>query len=339
MTLALVTGATGHIGSNLVRELLARGYSVRALVRVRSDLSGIDGLDVRKVHGDVLDPASLDAAMLDVDVVFHCAAVYVNWAPNDDEILRPAIEGTDNVLRAAARHGVRRVVMTSSCNAVGFSTAADQPRDEASWNDELHLPYVQAKVGQEKRAWQLAEQLGIELVTVLPTGVLGPHDHRITPTMAYARDAMAGKGPVLPGTANVIDVRDVAIGHVLAAERGRPGERYLLAGDNVSAETLQSTLEAITGRRPSLLGAPRWLLLAVAAAAEFFAGLRGVEPPLTRAMIRTAHGRHLVFDNNKAREELGFRPRPVQAVLEATHDWLVAIGQLEASHNAERAAA
>jgi len=339
MTIALVTGATGHIGANLVRELLDRGYTVRALVRLSSSLAGLQGLEVRLCHGDILEPHTLDDAMDGVDVVFHCAAVYVNWAPDEAEILRPAIEGTENVLRAAARSRIKRVVMTSSCNAVGFGTDPERPLDEASWNTALHLPYVRAKVGQERRARELAEALDLDLVTVLPTGVLGPHDHRMTPTTAYFRDVLAGKAPLLPGVSNLIHVRDVAVGHALAAERGAAGGRYLLGGENLAAAALQERIEAVTGERPSILSAPRWLLMAAAGIAELIAGLRGVEPAISRAMVRTAHGRHSCFDTRLAGSELGFRPRPAEEVLEDTHAWLVSIGQLTAVYNADYAAA
>jgi len=328
MTRALVTGASGHIGANLVRELLDRGYQVDALVRITSNLAGLDGLDVRLHHGDILDPLSLDKAMEGVEVLFHAAAVYVNWAADEADILDPAIVGTENVLRAAARHGVRRVVVTSSCNAVGFSDSAESPLDESHWNTELHLPYVRAKVEGERRAWALAKELGLDMVTVLPTGVLGPHDYKITPTTAYLRDAMAGQGPILPGMQNTVHVRDVAIGHVLAAERGRAGERYLLGSESIPHTRMASAIATVSGKSPSILNAPRWLLMAAAAVIETIAGFRGVEPALTTAMIRTAHGRHIYFDITKAREELGFAPRSTEETLADTWNWLVRIGQL-----------
>ena len=328
MRTALVTGATGHLGANLVRELLERGWSVHAFVRVTSDLAGLRGQDVELHYGDLLDRPSLDRAMEGIDVVFHAGAVYKNWTPDDDDMLRPAIEGTENVLRAAAAANIRRVVYTSSANAVGFTSDPSRPLDESTWNTELYLPYVRAKVHAECRAWDLAEALDIELIAMLPTGILGPHDHRLTPTSKYARDVLAGEGPVLSGTTNLVHVRDVAIAHVLAAEKGRPGERYLVGGPNISDMHLADLVAQRTGKRPTILAAPRFLLMGLAWLLETVAGIRGTEPLLTTALIRTAHGRHVCFDTSKARNELGFEARGPEAVLDDTAAWLVRSGHL-----------
>lgn len=328
MSLALVTGASGHLGANLVRELLDRGWRVRAFVRVASPLDGLKGLEVELAHGDLLDGESIDRAMVGVDVCFHAGAVYRNWTADEASILRPALEGTENVLRAAASAGVKRVIHTSSCNAVGFTTDPARPLDERSWNSELHLPYVRAKVESERLAWKLADELGLALITMLPTTVLGPHDHRITPTTAYVRDLLAGKAPVLPGVANLVHVRDVARAHVLAAERGRPGARYLVGGPNLPDTALQAMIAQRTGRTPAILSAPRFVLMAVATAMEFVSSLTGREPQLTPAMVRTAFGRMPCFDTSLARQDLGFEARGPEEVLDDTLAWLVRTGQL-----------
>lgn len=328
MPTALVTGANGHLGANLVRELIAGGWKVVAFVRVSSDLTALEGLDLTLRYGDILDRDSLDRAMEGIDVLFHAAAVYRNWTADPKAMLRPAIEGTENVLRAAALAGVDRVIATSSCNAVGFTDDPSKPLDETTWNTELHLPYVEGKVRAERLAWELAEELGLELITMLPTGILGPHDHRITPTTAYLRDALAGKGPVLAGSSNMVHVADVARAHVLAAACGTPGERYLVGGPNVSDMHLADLIAQRTGRRPMILAAPRWLLMGIAAVVEGFASLTGAEPTLTRAMVRTAAGRHVCFDTSKATRELGFTARGPGEVIDATQAWLQRTGQL-----------
>lgn len=328
MSRALVTGASGHLGANLVRALLERGWTVRAFVRTSSPLAALQGVDVELCYGDLLDPASLGRAMEGVDTLFHAGAVYRNWTADPEDVLRPAVKGTENALRAAARAGVRRAVVTSSCNAVGFTEDPARPLDETHWNGELHLPYVRAKVESERLAWALASELGLDVITMLPTAVLGPHDHRLTPTMAYLRDVLSGRGPILPGTNNLVHVEDAARAHVLAAERGRPGQRYLVGGPNVRDVELQALVAERTGRRPSILSAPRFVLDGVATAMELGATLTGREPALTRAMVRTAFGRSAAFDTTRAREELGFVGRGPGEVLDDTVSWLVRTGRL-----------
>lgn len=328
MTRALVTGASGHLGANLVRELMEQGWDVVPLVRVTSRLAGLDGLDVRVRFGDVLDRASLDEAMRGCEVVFHAAAVHRLWARDADaEILTPALRGTRNVIEAAAAAGVRRVVHTSSCNTVGFSPDPTELYDEHHDADDPQLPYIQAKVQSEALALRLGRELELEVVVLNPTGILGPHDHRITPTTALVRDVLRG-GPILPGSQNLVHVRDVARAHVLAATRGEPGERYLIGGENVGHEALSRHVFELTGRRPRLLRGPRWLFLLAGWLMEAAARRRGGQPALTTALVRDAWGRSAVFDLRKAQEGLGFAGRGAREVLEDTLRWLDRSGEL-----------
>jgi dihydroflavonol-4-reductase len=330
MTRALVTGASGHLGANLVRELLEQGWDVVPLVRVTSRLAGLDGLDVRVRFGDVLDRASLDAAVQGCEVVFHAAAVHRVWAEDPErEIVVPAMEGTRNVLGAAAAAGVRRVIHTSSCNTVGFSANPDELLTEDHFMEDPHLPYILAKVRSERLALRLGRELGVDVVVLNPTGILGPHDHRITPTTAFLRDVLQG-GPVLPGSQNLVHVRDVARAHVLAVERGVPGERYLVGGANVTAEALIGHVFELTGRRPRVLRGPRWLFLLLGWAMERVARLRGGEPALSVDLVRDAWGRSAVFDTSRARAVLGFVGRGPREVLQDTLRWLEAVGELPA---------
>jgi dihydroflavonol-4-reductase len=323
MERALVTGASGHIGANLVRDLLANGWEVTALVRGSSDLRGLDGTSATIARGDVLDTESLALAVKDCSVVFHAAAPYVTWARDPEAIVKPAVEGTANMLRVAKAAGVRRVVVTSSCNAVGFTR--DEPLDERTWNARVASPYMRAKRDQERRALDLARELDVDVVTVLPTAVLGPLDFRKTPTTAPFLDALRGKGPV-PFGMNLIDVRDVARGHVLAAERGARGERYLLGGDNVDVKTLASLIEKHTGRRPAEGMPPAWVLRTVAAVSEAFAAVSGKTPPITRAVLDDVDGGAPLFDCGKAKRELGLVPRSAEDVVVATLEWATTMG-------------
>jgi len=318
MTRALVTGANGHIGSNLVRELIEHRYEVVAFVRDGADLRGLDKLPVTLVRGDVLDAAAVRRAAEGCTYIFHLAAPYVLWAPDDAAIVDPAVRGTENVLRAAKDAGVERVVLTGSCNAVGFSRG--EPLDETAWREHATSPYMRAKLEQERHARALADELGVDVVTVLPTAVLGPHDYRKTPTTGPFVDALRGKGPV-PFPMNVVDVRDVARGHRLAAERGTRGERYLLGGDNVDVPTLADMIEKATGKKPAQGLPPAWVLRTVAAVSEMVAKVSGKPPMITRAILDDANGGSPVFVIDKARRELGYEPRRAADVVEATTAW------------------
>lgn len=318
MKKALVTGANGHIGANLVRELLAHDYAVVGLVREGSDLRGLAGVNLELVRGDVLDAEAVGRAMAGVTHLFHLAAPYVVWARDGETIVGPAVRGTDTALRAAKAHGVERAVVTGSCNAVGFTCG--EPLDETSWRERAASPYMRAKREQELCARELAGALDLDVVTVLPTAVLGPLDFRMTPTTAPFVDVLRGRGPV-PFPMNLVDVRDVARGHRLAAERGGRGERYLLGGDNADTETIASLIEKHTAKRPKQGLPPGWVLRAVAAVAEATSAVTGKAPMLTRALLDDAGGGAPLFRIDKARAELGFEPRGAEDVIVATIEW------------------
>jgi dihydroflavonol-4-reductase len=322
-----VTGASGHIGTNIVHELVARGHRVSVSARSLDRLKGIEGLDVEKHKGDVLEEKSLRPAMDGADVLVHAAAVYKNWTKDPDEMPRTALEGTKNALRAAKDAGIKRVVYTSSCNAVGFSKDG-KPLDEKTWNESFHLPYVRAKVDSEKLAHELAKELGLELVAVLPTGVLGRYDYAITPSTKMFVEVLQRKGP-LGFPINPVDVRDVALGHVLAMEKGKAGERYLLGSDNVEPNELAKLIEEETGVTPKIGMPPAWVLGTIAAVSEGISSLTGKEPLLTRALVKElTSAKGLLFDCSKAKKDLGLEPRPPREVVRETARWCAFVGQV-----------
>jgi dihydroflavonol-4-reductase len=325
----LVTGANGHIGCNLVRDLLSRRYEVVPFVRPNADVTGLRGLGLTMEHGDVLDGDSVARAMEGCEIVFHAAAPYQLWAKDPEEIVAPAVLGTEHVLRAAKKRGVRRVVVTSSCNAVGFTKDWSKPLDETSWAEGVKSPYLRAKNGQERRARALAEELGLDVVTVLPTAVLGGLDYRKTPTTGPFVDALAHKGPV-PFPMNLVDVRDVARTHVLAAEKGKAGERYLAGGDNVDVATLAGLVEKHTGRRPAEGLPPGWVLRAVAFVAGVISAVSGKAPLVTGELLDDMGGGALLFDCTKARKELGLAPRGPEEVLVEALRWALFMGWMPA---------
>jgi dihydroflavonol-4-reductase len=325
-----VTGASGHIGANIVHELVARGHEVSVSARSLDRLKAIDGLGVEKHEGDVLDEKSLRPALDGADVLVHAAAIYKNWTKDPEEMPRTSLEGTKNALRAAKDAGVKRVVYTSSCNAVGFSKDG-KPLDETSWNDAYHLPYVRAKVESEKLAHEMAKELGLELVAVLPTAVVGRFDYAITPSTKNFVEVLKKKAP-LGFPINLVDVRDVALGHVLAMEKGKSGERYLLGSENLETEPLAKIIEEETGVKAKMGMPPGWVLGAVAAISEGISSLTGKEPMITRALVRElTSAKGLLFDCTKAKKELGLEPRAPREIVRETARWCAFVGQIDES--------
>jgi len=328
MSVVLVTGATGHIGSHVVRALLDAHHEVVAFHRAGSNTAGLQGLEVETRHGDLTDADAVAAAVEGCELVFHVGAVHRNWAPREADFTGPNIEGTRNVMRAARAAGVRRVVVTSSQATIGYTRDPEAPLDETHHNDELLLPYVRAKVEAERVALELGASEGPEVVVVNPTATCGPLDYRCTPTSAAMRDLFKG-GPVLFGV-NVVHVADVAAGYLLAAEKGRPGERYILGGEDVQRVDLADLVAKVTRGRPNHSLPPRALLAVVARVMPLMARLTGKDAALSPDALATMWGHHMLYDSSKARAELGHAPRPAEETLRDTLRWHAFMGWLPA---------
>lgn len=324
---ALVTGANGHIGCHVVRACRDAGIDAIAFTRPGCDARGLAGLDVPRREGDVLDAASVARACEGVEVVFHVASPHRNWAKDPDEIVRPAVEGTRNVLDAARAAGVRRVVVTSSGAAVGFTDNPAKPLDEGAFLPRAESPYTRAKIEAEALARQYAERGDIEVVITNPSGVIGPRDYKPTPATA-AFTAMLQGDPLFLHLC-VTDVRDVAAGHVLAAQKGGNGRRYLLTGDRVSPSELAALFARIGGVKAPVFRPPRFLLRFMAGRFEKKAAAEGGDAPITRAQIEDVYGRHLLYDATRARTELGATFRPAADVLRDTLRWLLFVDALK----------
>lgn len=327
MIRALVTGANGHLGANLVRELLAAGQQVRAMVRPGADLRGLEGTAAQLVRGDVLDPSSLTAAVDGCEIIHHLATPYPLRLRRADDVLRPAVEGTRNLLVAAKAARAQKIVCTSSCNTVGFTRDPARPRGEADDNEDPRSPYVRAKVQAERVARETARELGLDVVFANPTGVLGRHDYKITPTTQLVLDLLHRRMPAAMGL-NPVDVRDVARAHRLLAERGRCGERYLIGSGNLTPDEVATFVEEVTGRAPARRLPPRPLLMGVAGVVEALCWATRRAAPITRAQIGEAYGRHALFDTTRMRRELGLDPLPARAVLDEALAWLLRMGRL-----------
>jgi dihydroflavonol-4-reductase len=329
MTRILVTGANGHVGANVVRSLLRRGYEVVAFVRQTSNLRGLEGLRLTYRYGDIMDVESLRAAAKGCAVIIHTAAVYRFWVDNSDDLIQSALLGVRHVFAAAQAAGVKRIVYTSSTFAVGASRDPDMLRTADDWNDELHLPYTIGKVRAEKLAGQLAEEMGIELIVLCPNGILGPYDYGITQTTELLRGLINGAAVTSEGGVSFVDVRDVAEVHAQAVAEGEPGERYVLAGERMTMRALGEILMRLTGVRPRHIGGGRRVLWLIGGLMELGTKLSGSAPTLTRAMALELVERYHYYDCTKTERSFGFAPRQGEEVVADAIRWLLYLGEIK----------
>ena len=319
----LVTGATGFVGGNLARELRRRGYDVSALVRPGSNTLTIDGTGVEQVPGDILNRDSVDRALQGCEVVFHCAAAYTFWAPDPDLMYQTNVGGTANVLEAARQAGVSRVIYTSTVSTVGL--AAGELGTENTPLDPSHLVghYKKSKYRAECLALTMASE-GLPVVVVNPTTPVGPWDVKPTPTGRMVLDFLRGRIPVYLETGmNLVDVADVAAGHILAMERGEPGQRYLLGNRNVTLREVFAMLQGATGRRAPRWRAPYWLALGAGYLDQLVEGrVLGREPRIPLEGLKVART-PMYVSCQKAVSELGQPQSPVEAALERSVRWFV----------------
>jgi dihydroflavonol-4-reductase len=323
---SLVTGGTGFIGANVVRALFRAGDDVRVVARPDSDLSNLRGLPVEIVHGDLRDPASLRAAARSCDRVFHVGALYSFWVRDPDLVYEVNVEGTRNVLDAAAEAGAKRIVVTSSVAALAVPHR-DEVVDEETPADPSRI------VGAYKRSKYLAEQVALEaarrglpVVIVNPSFPVGPWDLKPTPTGKVIVDFLNRRMPAYIETGmNVVAVEDVAQGHLLAAERGRVGERYILGGENVTMRRLLEILAAVSGLPTPRIRVPYRPILVLSYANALACRVTGATPRMTPDTIRMSH-HAMYYDPSKARRELGLPATPVDEALRRAVDWFASNG-------------
>jgi dihydroflavonol-4-reductase len=320
---ALVTGATGFVGSAVARKLLEAGETVRVLARPGSDRRNIVDLKVEVIEGDLRDRASLERALRGCSALFHVAADYRLWVPRPDEIYQANVEGSRNIVLAAAEAGVARIVYTSSVAVLGLIPGGT-PADEATPVTVADMigHYKRSKFLAEEEIRRLVREEGLPVVIVNPSTPIGPRDIKPTPTGRMIVDAAAGRMPAYVDTGlNVVHVDDVALGHLLAFERGAIGERYILGGENMALRDIFAAVAALTGRRAPRIRLPHDLIMPVAAVAEGWARVSGGgEPRVTRDSIRMAR-KKMFFSIEKARRDLGFAPRPASEALREAVAW------------------
>jgi dihydroflavonol-4-reductase len=317
----LVTGATGFVGSHVARQLVASGDKVRVLVRPTSNTKLVDELAVERVEGDLRDVASLDRAMNGVRRVFHVAADYRLWTANPEEMYQSNMEGTLRLIESARRAGVERVVYTSTVATIAVPRHGALPNEETEATiDEMIGHYKRSKFLAETVAMEAAKS-GAPVVIVNPTAPVGPGDWKPTPTGRIILDFLRGKMPAYVDTGlNVVAVEDVAAGHLLAAEKGRVGERYILGGRNMTLKEILDALAAITGRPAPRMKLPHVVALGAAYADQLYSRVTGREPQIPVEGVKMS--RHKMFiESDKAARELGYQPGKIESALERAVRW------------------
>jgi dihydroflavonol-4-reductase len=318
---ALVTGASGFVGAAVTRALLAAQWQVRVLARKGSDRRNIRNLDVEVVEGDLNDAASLDRAVEECVGLFHVAADYRLGARDTAQLYRTNVEGTRNVLNASRRAGVQRIVYTSSVATIGIpagGTAGDESTPVALEN----------MIGHYKRSKFLAEEVvrtaaseGFPVIIVSPSTPVGPGDVKPTPTGRLVLDAAAGRMPAYVDTGlNIVHVDDVAAGHLLAYERGRVGERYILGGEDMTLREILALIAALVGRKAPRMRLPYGAVLPIAYLAEGYARASGRSGRITLEGVRMSR-KFMYFSSAKAKRELGYQWRPPVQAFEDAIRW------------------
>lgn len=310
--MVFLTGGTGFVGAHVVRALLKRGRTVRCLVRSSSRLSNLEELPVEVVAGDVTDRASLMRAMAGARTVFHCAADYRLSARRPREIYAVNVEGTRNVLAAASEVGAERVVYTSSVGALGLTRDGRPGNEETPVEPRSLIGHYKKSKHQAERVAQEWAARGLPVVIVNPSTPVGELDIKPTPTGQMIVDFLNRRLPAYVDTGlNIVDVRDVAEGHVLAAEKGRVGERYILGNRDMTLKEILDTLSTVTGIPSPAIRLPHWIPLAAAAADTLAARLTGRPPRVPLEGVRMSRHR-MFFDAGKAIRELGLPQTPVE---------------------------
>lgn len=317
MGATLVTGASGFLGWHVATRLVSRGHKVKALVR---PTSSVRELDVETVTGDLRDPDSLARAVAGCGIVFHVAADYRLWAKDPRELYRSNVDGTRNLLEAARKAGVERLVYTSTVGCVGLLPGED--------GDEETPVSLADMTGDYKRSKFLAEQVALEfaaagfpVVIVNPTAPVGDHDFKPTPTGKIVVDFLKSALPAFLDTGlNVVDAGDTAEGHLLALEHGRIGERYILGCENLTLEQIFQRLERISGVKAPRTRIPYPLAYAAGVVSSGIARLTGRQPLAPLDAVRMARKKMFVT-NRKAVRDLGFRPGPAEDALRRAVEW------------------
>lgn len=326
--IVLVTGASGFVGSAVARKLAARGFDVRVLMRSTSPKTNLEGLNAEPAIGDMRDGPSMRRAMQRARFLFHVAADYRLWARDREEIVRNNREGTKTVMEAALAEGVEKIVYTSS--VATLKPLHGRPADETSRHDAQSAigAYKRSKVVAERLVEHMIERDKLPATIVSPSTPIGPRDVKPTPTGRILVEAATGHMPAYVDTGlNLVHVDDVADGHLLALERGRIGERYILGGQDATLAEMLAVIAEISNRKPPRFRLTQGPLYPLAYAAEAFASLTGKEPFVTVDALRMSE-HHMFFSSAKAESDLGYRARPYREALSDALVWFRQAGYI-----------
>ena len=319
---ALVTGATGFIGSRVLRRLIEKGAKVRALVRKESNLENIEGLPVEIVYGDLRNYSSLLNALDGCNFLFHVAADYRLWVPNPENMYRTNVDGTVNIMKAALEKGIKRIVYTSSVATLGLNPdGSPSNEDTPSSLSDMIGHYKRSKFLAEEKVREMVKKYGLPAVIVNPSTPIGPGDIKPTPTGRIIIEAASGRMPAYVDTGlNIVHVDDVAEGHILALEKGRIGERYILGGENLTLRELLEKISKFTGRPSPKIRISPDIILPLAYLVEALARITKKEPFMTVDGVKMSK-KKMFFSIEKAKRELGYMPRPVDKAIKDSIDW------------------
>jgi dihydroflavonol-4-reductase len=319
----LVTGATGFVGWHVARQLLERGEKVRALVRDPARVKELDGVEA--VQGDLRDPGSLARAVEGCGIVYHVAADYRLWTREPEEMYRSNVEGTRHLLEAAQRNGIERLVYTSTVGCIGIPPKGIGDEQTPVGIEDMQGPYKRSKFLAEQVALKFAAG-GFPVVIVNPTAPVGDHDFRPTPTGKILVDFVRGAMPAFLDTGlNVVDVRDVAAGHLAACDRGKAGERYILGAENMTLQNIFAALAKVVGRPAPRIRIPYAVAFAAGVVSTAWAGVTGKEPLAPLDGVKMARKKMWV-KQDKAMRELGYAPGSAEGALQRAVEWFRANG-------------
>jgi dihydroflavonol-4-reductase len=325
---AFLTGASGFVGAAVARALLARGHPVTALVRKSSPRDNLEGLGLDVVAGDMRDRGAVTEAMAGAKIGFHVAADYRLWAPKPGDIITANVAGTRTVMEAALKAGLERIVYTSSVATLRIPASGAADETTPLTESEAIGAYKKSKVAAERLVESLVEREELPAVIVNPSTPIGPRDVKPTPTGRIIIEAATGRIPAFVDTGlNLVHVDDVANGHLLALDKGRVGERYILGGEDLEFADLVGRIARMVGRRAPTLRLPRRALFPLAYGAEAVARVTGREPFITVDGLKMARYR-MFFSSAKATAELGYTARPVDEALADALAWFRAHGRL-----------